>query len=113
MKYIMFKLGERSLPIIFPDDLNHIDVAEAITAKLTMSRMIPVSAGTVDGLAVLGTSGKSTTLAMNSDPADARTINCYTYCAGIDTGAEARWETLVLMAQAGAIADRLGSEVSL
>lgn len=107
MKYIMFALDDRRLPVIFPDDLNHIDVAEALTAKLNMSRMRPVSAGSVDGLAVLAASGKSETLQMNSAPDDATVINVYPYCAGLDTGRETEWETMVLLAQAKALTERL------
>ena len=82
MKYIMLeqRIGNvpRKIPIIFPDILNHSDVALAITSMLTNTQNIVtkvVSAGEFNNFMCDYTIGKSTTLNVESDPDDAEVIN--------------------------------------
>lgn len=90
MKYIMFEqtIGTvtRKVPIIFPSILNHSDIAQAINpilASQANSDVKVISAGEVNNLMCGNTSGKSTTLKLEADGADAEVINLYDYFHGI------------------------------
>lgn len=98
MKYVMLKRGDQLIPVIFPDVLVHRDIAKALQGTLALSRSQVVSAGLVDGLLVLGTSGDSKTLGVESRPEDARTILCHDYAQGHDTPNLPDIERLVLQA---------------
>jgi hypothetical protein len=82
MKYIVLDNGERELPIIFPDEMNHIDIATAIT-NLGDYKSCRLVAG---GFITMGTSlcfGASQTLQISSRPEDQALINGYDYSHGI------------------------------
>jgi hypothetical protein len=91
MKYIIFKttLGgqDQLLPIIFPNQLVHALVAEAMIPCLIKHGYPtePVSAGTVT---IFGTEvtcgGKSETLKLKALPGDAAVIHNHDYCFGLD-----------------------------
>lgn len=93
MKYVMLTVThcgmKRKMPVIFPNSVNHDDVAVFFSEALRASYGdIPVqidatSAGFID-LRVENTHGKSTTLGLPSDEADARTINVHDYFHGIE-----------------------------
>jgi hypothetical protein len=92
VKYIMFaKEIDRDglphfVPVIFPEELNHIDMAACVMLQETMKGFLPIRAGFVTlELAVMGrtfpmtTHGRSETLKLESDPEDARIIKWYEY----------------------------------
>jgi hypothetical protein len=82
MKYIVLDTGERELPIIFPDEMNHIDIATAIT-NLGDYKSCRLVAG---GFIQMGSSlcfGSSQTLAISSRIEDQALINGYDYSHGI------------------------------
>lgn len=102
MKYVMFRTQTnpaRDWPVIFPDTMVHLDVANAVVraweigqreamrdgilGKKPMVRILPVSAGSVrlGGEAIV--SGESETLNMHAMPEDATTINLFEYFHGI------------------------------
>ena len=91
MKYICFETtlgGEKQkIPIIFPKQLVHALVAEALIPCLIKHgyQIEPVSAGEVN---IFGTEvtcyGKSETLKLHSDPRDAAIIHNHDYCFGLD-----------------------------
>jgi hypothetical protein len=92
MKYICFETtlgGEKQkIPIIFPKQLVHAMVAEAMIpcfAAHGLGILLPVSAGEVT---IFGTEitchGKSETLKLHADPRDAATIHNHDYCFGLD-----------------------------
>lgn len=78
MKYIVFKAKfgdiEKEYPIIFPNDLVHAEVYEAIACRMkpfSLMKTEPVSAGELSSLDILDsdisfTSGKSETLNIES-----------------------------------------------
>ena len=82
MKYIVLDDGERELPIIFPDDMNHIDIATAIT-NLDEYKSCRLVAGGFIQVGPSLCSGSSKTLAINSRPEDQALINGYDYSHGI------------------------------
>jgi hypothetical protein len=90
-KYVNFRvtLGsvEYDVPVMFPDKLVHLDVATVIMVAMrrTWPRGVikPVSAGTVALLQVEATTGRSESLDLDADPADAQMINTYSYCHGV------------------------------
>lgn len=82
MKYIMFVRQGQLVPVIFPDFIQHLEVAEALRSHLSLSRSQVVSAGTCE-VYCTGTSGQSSTLDVVAQPSDAQTINVYDYCHGI------------------------------
>lgn len=83
MKYIMFERQGQLVPVIFPDFINHREVANALTGHLTLSRAKPVSAGTCE-VYCTSTSGASSTLEVEAKTLDAQTINVYDYCHGME-----------------------------
>lgn len=75
----------REVPIIYPDSLVHIDIAQAIKSllKTDKNEVEPVSAGSID-FVVESCHGKSTTLDLTSrDKEDRQLINAYPYFHGI------------------------------
>jgi hypothetical protein len=92
MKYVMLRcrIGSitKMVPIIFPNELVHQDVAEAITHLIGMKHgwdAEVVGAGEVGGLDVSACSGGSETLSVSSRKEDASVINGYDYWHGIET----------------------------
>lgn len=71
-------------PIIFPGSLVHEDVRLAISPLLPSQPNCVVSAGTIEGLSVLATTEKSTTIEIGSKPTDAAVINQFAYAHGIE-----------------------------
>lgn len=80
MKYVMFKrkLGKgkdsgvvQFIPVIFPNQLVHADVAEALMEGGPLDGCTVHSAGEWTGMAAVG---GSETLKIKSDPADTRRI---------------------------------------
>jgi hypothetical protein len=110
MKYIMLKRGtgadEQLVPVIFPDFLNHIDVAKAMTAGLALSRATVLSAGSCAVLC-MSAEGKSTTLGVEARHEDAQVINVYDYCQGLDHPNAAGIERMVLVGCASAIVNQV------
>lgn len=108
MKYIMLRRGEQEVPVIFPEFLNHADVARVMTGVFELSTAKPVSAGTVEVMA-LATHGKSVTLGdLPARDEDAATINCFDYLQGlVGMPNVSQTERLVLTAVLLALADRL------
>lgn len=79
-KYIVVRTGgedPHDVPIVFPGDLIHADIADALGLRANV-----VSAGHITGLQVLGTGGNSTTLGVSGREADADMINTYSYSNG-------------------------------
>jgi hypothetical protein len=109
MKYIMLKRGtgadEQLVPIMFPDFLNHVDVAKALMATLPLSQATPFSAGSC-AILCLSTEGKSTTLGVPARDEDAQVINVYDYSQGLDMPTNAGIEKMVLIGCASAIVHR-------
>jgi hypothetical protein len=86
-KYVMFELdflGEaKKVPILFPPDLVHKDVAEALLRDCVNLRDAkPVSAGTVK-FRVDRTFGYSDTLDLTASEDDLRVLNTYNYFHGL------------------------------
>lgn len=80
MKYVVIraKMGNltREIPIIFPNDLTHKDVARAVVKMIPEAKDgVPVSAGEVNSFA-LGAKpfGKSVTLGLSARPEDEQLI---------------------------------------
>lgn len=74
------------IPVIFPDELTHADMAMLILRQKTMRDFKPIRAGFVAlELTTMGrnfpmsTYGRSETLKLESDPEDARIIKWYEY----------------------------------
>lgn len=108
MKYIMLQRGEQTVPVIFPDFLNHNDVARQMCGVFDLSRATPVSAGSIE-LVALSTSGKSTTLELDAKEEDAALINTYDYFHGLGPMPNLRQtERLVMQAVLRALAEALG-----
>lgn len=93
-KYVMFedKHG-RKFPVIFPEELVHSDMAEAVmqatrrgevgAGKRDYSCPKPVSAGFIKQLDVVTTYGASETLNLKSHPEDANLIVGHPYTKGL------------------------------
>jgi len=85
MKYIMFKSDSgKKFPIIFPDEIPHSFISKAILEieALKGIELEVYSAGFVEGLVVGHTTGKSTTLEVESNIEDAQIITTYPYLHG-------------------------------
>jgi hypothetical protein len=91
MKYIMFKttLGgeDQLIPVIFPKQLVHALVAEALIPCL-IKHGYPIEIASAGEVTIFGTEitchGKSETLKLHADPRDAAVIHNHDYCFGID-----------------------------
>lgn len=89
MKYVMFAIksswGTRHVPILFPDVLSHVDVALGVQATCSeLAKAKPISAGFVNSMDVdVATTGKSTTLGLESRVEDAAIIKMYDYMHGL------------------------------
>lgn len=86
MKYIMFEvpLGstmKRKVPIIFPENMVHVDVAEMITGCAGLENAKAISAGFCK--VFVECYDKSTTLGLEVDESDDSTINTYDYTHGL------------------------------
>ena len=85
MKYIVFqtKDGCQEIPIIFPNTLVHIEVAQALSKIVGTSRI--VAAGEFSSLDIDATChGKSTTIGIKSrEDDDAQLISNYDYHFGM------------------------------
>lgn len=84
MKYIIYEkkiLGMiQKIPIIFPNQLVHLDVAKALTKVIGSSRI--VGAGDCY-IKVSGVGGKSTTIGIKSKKGDEELINTFEYFYGM------------------------------
>jgi hypothetical protein len=84
MKYIIFisKDGRQEIPIIFPNNLVHLEVAQAMSKLVGTSRV--VAAGEFSSLAIdAECNGKSTTIGVKSrEEQDDRLISNYDYTFG-------------------------------
>ena len=86
-KYVMFKMGDRKVPIIFPSEFTHKFVAAGFQSavrrddvslgKLEYRKLEPVSAGFIEGVNVYSATGDSETMGLKSDPEDRNIINAY------------------------------------
>lgn len=87
MKYVMFKtrLGECDalMPVIFPNTISHVDVAEAIQGMAGMSKAEVASAGFIN-LRAISCHGESETLELQSEPGDLTVINTNDYFHGLN-----------------------------
>lgn len=91
MKYIMFKTelgGEQQLiPVIFPNQLVHMLVAEAMIPCLT-KHGYPIKLASAGEVTIFGTEitchGKSETLNLAANPNDAAVIHNHDYVFGLD-----------------------------
>lgn len=85
MKYIMYEKEinelKRKIPIIFPSELVHIQVAKAL--KDLVGTSIIVGAGDFN-LLTLECTGKSTTLGIGSKEGDSSIIKNYEYSHGLE-----------------------------
>lgn len=85
-KYIMFAVpfgtGERLVPVLFPEELTHSLVADALKAMPDLHGGAPETAGTVL-LHVEVTYGHSESLGLPSTPLDAMIMNSYNYTHGL------------------------------
>ena len=89
MKYIMFEVQHPSglkqkIPIIFPDQMVHKFVAEAVAnhREHRQFEMKPVSAGQCS-IECLGVFGESETLKVSASKEDSDVINAYDYMHGL------------------------------
>lgn len=94
MKYIMLLKGQQRYPIIFPEDLVHIEVAEHLKDIPTLSGAEVVSAGTVLMVAT-AVDGKSSSLKVRSAMIDSTVINVWDYSRGHDIPTDAQTEHLI------------------
>ena len=87
MKYVMFsnKISEhliRKIPVIFPNELSHVDVANALLAGCPeLNNATIVSAGAYENGS---THGGSTTLNLKAKEEDAGTILSHDYFHGLE-----------------------------
>lgn len=98
-KYVIFQVGDRKVPIIFPGSLVHLDIYSALAPLLTDGHgqgYGVVSAGEV-GLMVSHTSGRSTTLNIEANARDARTINVLPYSGGVTTALDETIERMLTL----------------
>ena len=87
MKYIMFKRQLESgitqkLPVLFPSELVHADMAKAVLALDGMEKAEAVSAG--EWSPIGGCSGRSETLKLKSHISDTAIIVMHDYYHGFD-----------------------------
>lgn len=84
MKYIIYRTidGRREIPIIFPNTLVHLEVAQALSKLVETSRI--VAAGEFSSLSIEAEChGKSTTIGIKSrEEIDDRLIANYDYSHG-------------------------------
>jgi len=67
MKYIVLRVQDQELPVIFPEQMIHSLVAEALSKMPSMAGAVPVSAGQLSSLDIgSGCHGNSTTLGLSS-----------------------------------------------
>ena len=109
-KYIMFEIGGQRFPVIFPENFVHQQVATLL--RHLPGAPQPVSAGFVDALTVLGTSGDSETLRMKSDPYDRVTINSHPYDHGLHSGMERHIEKMLMKKTVELMLDLAAKEAS-
>lgn len=120
-KYIMVKVDDRQVPILFPSELVHADVWKYLRRPFydaaKMGDPSVVSAGFVEGLAVAVSMGESETLGIESREEDARIINNHPYEHGRDVPTAALTEALILqrtaemlIVRAQGIADEIKGE---
>lgn len=87
MKYVMFRVGtdDRKVPVLFPQELVHACIAEAVHTMDGMLGAVPISAGSVrmDGLRVFCCFGRSESLKLESHPDDAAIIRTVNYTHGL------------------------------
>jgi hypothetical protein len=88
VKYIMIlinqgEIGERLVPVIFPDFMVHEMVFDAVRPLMPKRSTVSIrSAGEV-GLHVRHTIGRSESLGVAANDEDARVINQYDYLNGL------------------------------
>lgn len=84
-KYIMFSVERkppRLIPVLFPVELTHADVAKALARVPQLRKAVPETAGTIT-FDVSSCSGDSETLQLRSSALDALVINSYSYTHGL------------------------------
>lgn len=87
MKYIMYCDGQNYRPIIFPDEIVHMDMARGLERSLSaLHNFLPISAGFVQiGGTIAGRHfetkvyGESETLNLKSREEDSKIISQYEY----------------------------------
>lgn len=98
-KYVMLEgvLGMQ-LPVIFPEILVHADIAKGVfyTTDRSLGLERTVSAGFVDGLLAVNTSGKSESLNLETRAEDASIINTNPYTKGLISPIMVKMEVLLL-----------------
>lgn len=104
MKYIMYRVGNRHYPILFPDLLVHAQVADRLSTLIQFQKAVIVSAGEVS-LVALSTTGESHSLDVSAEELDARRINVLDYSGGVDSEMDARTENLIKYAALAALSD--------
>jgi hypothetical protein len=82
MKYVMFRNKVSYIPIIFPDTVPHICVAEAFKEHPDLCKLELISAGFIE-LECGTTYGESETLQIKSRELDAKIIDLYSITHGI------------------------------
>jgi hypothetical protein len=93
-KYVMFKdRNGRRFPVIFPAEMTHKTVADAIEHSVRMDEVEarveeyscpePISAGFIGGVTVLGICGDSETLDLAPNPDDDLIINAFRHHRGV------------------------------
>lgn len=97
MKYIMYRVGDKHYPIIFPEALVHAQVADRMNTLLQFQKAELVSAGEINVVAI-STTGESTSLDVKADEKDRMRVNCMDYSHGIDTPMDEGIEKLVFEA---------------
>lgn len=87
-KYVMFKVGDKFMPVIFPNELIHEEVGNDM--RELIDNTMPISDGSVEihsagfiNFYTMSTFGKSDTLKKESMVGDADVINTYPYEGGI------------------------------
>lgn len=101
-KYVIMRVGNAEVPVIFPDRMVHALVADALkgyfaaeamivmppelrsreTRERLRSQIVPVSAGDCN-LIVTEAFGKSDTLKLSARPHDESALNTHPYTGGI------------------------------
>lgn len=109
MKYLMYRVGDEYIPIIFPSKLTHRHVHRRMETLMELDRAILVSGGEVS-VAVLGAHGSSETCNVMANDIDRQRINVLDYSGGLDTPMNGTTEKLVLVAAANLIDEILSHE---
>lgn len=108
-KYVLFGgQMDMAMPVLFPEMFIHGEVAQ----RLHESNLLPlrgyISAGYVDGLTVVGTSGRSESLKIDSRPTDATIINVHPYQKGLpDIGMTRQIEIMILQKSIEMLQERI------